>query len=126
MIKQILTILLGIGIGIGLGIFFGWVVWPLEYSQATPQLLNETHKQDYALMIATIYAKEKDLPLAQQQVAQLGNDGGDYIFDLMLDMILSQNNPPKIEQIVLLADALGYYSPAMQPYLPTEEVPNAP
>jgi hypothetical protein len=41
----------------------------------------------------------------------------------MLDAILQQNNDIEIRQLVNLAAALGIYSPAMDPYLPSAPEP---
>ena len=125
-VRHVVALLGGVSVGILLGLFLGWVAWPAQYAEATPQLLDDTYKQDYALMIATRYMEDRDLIAAHTYIAQLGPEGEAYIFNLMLDMILSQPDPQAIQRMVVLADALGYYSPAMQTYLPTPEATDVP
>lgn len=122
--RWILTIgFIGIGlvIGISLGLFLGWVAWPTEYSEANPSILAEEYKQDYVLMVAADYALTGDLDNARRQINTLGSAGEDYLFSFTLDQILQSENPTEIHQLVRLANELGLYSPAMAPYLTSEE-----
>ena len=113
---------LGIGLimGIGLGLFLGWVAWPTEFTDANPSVLAEDFKQDYVLMIATDYAGTGDLAAARQQVSSLGAGGEDFLFSFTLDQILQGSDPADIKPLVQLANDLGRYSPAMDPFLTSE------
>jgi hypothetical protein len=114
--------LVGIGlvIGISLGLFLGWYAWPIEFTDANPSVLVEEYKQDYVLMIAADYALTGDLDAARQKVASLGSGSEDFIFSFTLDQILQSSNPTEIRQLAELANDLGIYSPAMDPYLDGE------
>ncbi len=110
-------LLLGLVIGGGLGLYLGWVAWPTEFTDATPALLQEDARRDYALMIAAAYAANGNLPLARQRLGSLGRDGGQFVMDTLLEMILSGQNEQDTSQLACLVNATGQYSPAMEPYL---------
>jgi hypothetical protein len=61
--------------GLALGLYFGWVVSPVEYVDASPDTLQRVYQDDYILMIATAYAGDGDLPAAQRELAALGASG---------------------------------------------------
>ncbi len=113
----------GLLLGIGLGLFLGWVAWPTEFTDANPSILAEEYKQEYLLMLATDYALTGDLPIARQKVSSLGDRGEDFLFSYTLDQILQGSNPDEIHLLAQLANDLGRYSPAMDPYLTTEAIP---
>ncbi|MCA9969877.1 MAG: hypothetical protein KC425_06665 [Anaerolineales bacterium] len=111
--------LVGIGLaaGAGLGLFLGWNVWPTEYTDAVPAIMQENYRQDYAHMIAAAYAVDGDLAAARQRVASLGEAGADFYFSVTLDAILLGQDETEIRQLARLAADLGYESPALTPYL---------
>ena len=112
---------IGLVVGIGLGLFLGWVAWPTQFTAANPAVLAEPYKQDYMLMIAADYALTDDLDAARQHVSTLGDGGEDFLFSLTLDQILQGGDPAEIRQLAQLANDLGLYSPAMAPFLASEE-----
>jgi hypothetical protein len=116
---------IGIGfvLGVGLGLFLGWIAWPTEFTEANPSVLAEEYKQDYLLMVAADYSLTDDLPAARQKVAALGGGGEAFLFSFTLDQILQGNDPTGIGQLAQLANDLDLYSPAMDPYLSSEESP---
>ena len=122
--RPLIFIVIGFAIGAGLGLYLGWVAWPTEFSNASPMLLDDTHRTDYLLLIATTYAQDGDLPTAQQRIASLGEDGEQFLLDATLDMILRADDERNIRHMVRLATAVDLYSPAMEPYLPSVE-PNS-
>ena len=119
-LRHIVLILVGLALGVGLGLLVGWVIWPTEYTDATPIILQDAYRQDYLRMIAMAYGEDGDLETAVTRLESL-NNGADQLFSLMLDDILAGNDEAEIRQLVKLAAALGYTSPAMQPYLPEPE-----
>lgn len=116
---------LGLALGIALGLYLGWVAWPTEFSDATPALLADGYKQDYLLMVATIYAADRDLEAARQAIQPMGDNGQAYLNAYVLDQILAGSRAPEIRHLAQLAHDLGLDSPALQPYLtsPTEPPP---
>jgi hypothetical protein len=121
-LRNIALILLGLAVGAGVGLLLGWVVWPTEYTDATPIILQDAYRQDYLRMIAAAYGADDDLATAETRLNSLGPNGRDDLFALMLDTILRDGDEAEIRQQVQLAAALGYTSPAMAPYL-AEPVP---
>ena len=120
--RPLIFVLIGLAVGVGLGLYIGWVAWPTEFSDATPMLLEDTYRQDYALMIATAYAEDDNLALAQQRINSLGADGEQFLLNTAVEMILQAEDETEIRQVVRLAAALDLYSPAMEPYLPSGEL----
>jgi len=113
----LLFLLTGLLMGGGLGLYLGWVAWPVEFTDATPALLQADVRRDYALMIAAAYAADGNLPLARQRLGSLGPEGEQLVMDVMLESILSGQNERDTTYLVCLSDAIGLYSPAMEPYL---------
>ena len=120
-LRNIALILVGLALGAGLGLLLGWVVWPTEYTDAEPIILQDAYRQDYLRMIAVAYGADGDLETAVTRLNSLGPNGADQLFSLMLDAILAGEAEAEIRQLVKLADALGFTSPAMLPYLPEPE-----
>ncbi|RMD56620.1 MAG: hypothetical protein D6835_00060, partial [Candidatus Thermofonsia bacterium] len=73
--QNVLWVLLGLTAGVGLGLYLGWVVWPTEFVDANPALLQDAVRRDYARMIADQFALDGDLAQAQAQIDALGEDG---------------------------------------------------
>jgi hypothetical protein len=110
---------LGTLLGAGLGLLLGWVVWPTEFTEADPTVLEEKYQLDYTLMIASTYWMEEDIGSARRRLESLGHE--DYIGwfrRVTIDHILNGAEESQIRQLVNLAADLGIYSPAMEPYWP--------
>jgi len=112
---------IGLVVGIGLGLYLGWVAWPAEFTNANPSVLQTNHRRDYVLMIADAYAVDGDLAAAQERAASLGEDGQEFLMATLLDMILRGEQEGDTRRLARLADDLGLYSPAMEPYLTPPE-----
>ncbi|MCA9935760.1 MAG: hypothetical protein H6662_03405 [Ardenticatenaceae bacterium] len=114
-------LLVGIAVGLGLGLYLGWEAWPTEFTDATPEILQDRYRRDYALMIATNYAADGDLASAERRINGLGKDGvangRAYYFSVTLDTILRNEDVTAITYMVRLATDLGLESPAFAPYL---------
>ena len=123
--KRLLLIfgLVGFGLILGavLGLFLGWIAWPTEFESANPAMLAEEYKQEYVLMVAEDYVLTGDLDSARQQIGALGEGGEGFLFSFTLDQILQSRNQVEIRQLSQLANDLGQYSPAMDPYLQEED-----
>ena len=109
---------LGLLLGIGFGLIFGWAVWPIEYTEADPTVLEEAYQRDYTVLIATAYSSDRDLAAANQRLATLGKeDPAGWLLSVTVSQILDEGDENEIRHLVLLASDLGLYSPAMEPYL---------
>ncbi len=112
-------IALGLLIGAGLGLVIGWVVWPIEYVEADPTVLEDSYFDDYVLMIASAYSLDEDLNLARRRLNSMGLENLDsWYLSFTVDQILNGADETEVVFLVNLADDLGLYSPVMEPYLP--------
>ncbi len=125
-LRSFFIVVLGLAIGTGLGLYLGWVAWPTRFTDAAPSILQESYRQDYVRMIAAAYAADNDFAAAQQRVADLGEDGRNYVLSVTLDVILLGQDEAEIRRLVKLASDLGLSSPAMTPYLPGNDTGAAP
>ena len=114
-------ILLGLAIGVGLGLAVGWVFWPTEFTDANPAVLDDGYRRDYVQLIADSYALDNNLAAAQQRIGDLGEDGPQYVLAVLIDMILRQEDDASIRRLARLANDIGQYTPAMEPYLAAPE-----
>ena len=115
-------ILLGLLLGAGLGLLLGWVVWPTQFTEADPTVLEEKYQRDYTLMTASAYWVEEDLEYSRQRLESLGKE--DYLSwyrGVTIDSILNDADETQLLHLVKLAADLGIYSPAMEPYWPGNE-----
>jgi hypothetical protein len=110
---------IGLILGAGLGLFLGWVVWPTRFTEADPTVLEEEHKRDYTLMIASTYWEDEDLNAAMDRLDSIGEeDPFGWYRAVTLDHILGREDDLEIRHLVNLAADLGIYSQAMDPYWP--------
>jgi hypothetical protein len=123
LLRIVLWLGLGVILGLASGLLLGWVVWPIEFTEADPTVLEESYQQDYAVMIATAYSLDQDLNGARQKLSRLGKqDSNAWLLSVTVDYILNQSDEDEIRYLVQLASDLGLYSPAMDPYL-TDSAP---
>ncbi|MEW6402370.1 MAG: hypothetical protein AB1649_11255 [Chloroflexota bacterium] len=61
-------------IGIGLGLAYGLFIDPVQYADATPNILREDYRADYVLMVAEAYQGEQNPELAARRLAILGSE----------------------------------------------------
>ena len=69
----VLILAMGGGVAAGLGV--SWWLWPVEYTDVSPDTLNPTHRAEYIKLISHAYAHDKDLRRAQVRLAALGDLG---------------------------------------------------
>ena len=115
-------IALGLLLGAGLGLLLGWVVWPTQFTEADPTVLEENYQREYTLMTASTYWMDEDLGSARRRLESLGRE--DYLSwyrRVTIDHILNGAEETQILHLVKLAADLGIYSPAMEPYWPGSE-----
>lgn len=68
------SILIAILIGMGIGLFIGWVVWPVEWTDATPNELSAQYKAFYVNGISYAYAATGDAEMVNQALGAWGGD----------------------------------------------------
>lgn len=59
-------------VGIGLGLLYGWVISPVEWTDATPELLRPDLRVDYLRMAIDSYSVNRDADLATERYRRLG------------------------------------------------------
>jgi len=66
--RDIPYLILALVIGIGLGLVYAWFISPIEYVDATPQVLRADFKDDYRVAIAAAYAATGNLERARSRL----------------------------------------------------------
>jgi len=103
---------IALAIGVSIGLFYGWVIDPIEYVDATPGILREDYRVDYVLMVAEAYQAEQDAGLAARRLAVFGGDPPSQIVNAAIEYARAQGFTP--DEITLLQGLLA----AMQTYQP--------
>ena len=65
--KQVILVF-GLLVGLGVGLLIGWVIWPTQFSNATPPMLRQDFRNDYVAWVAEEYTETGDLEEAQQRL----------------------------------------------------------
>jgi hypothetical protein len=112
--------------GAGLGLLISWWLWPVEYTDVSPDTLRPAHRLEYITLIAQAYAYDRDLRRAQIRLAALGDlaamglevanlaeqhAAGASSGDASLDV-------GRIRALAALAYALGHRRSTLAAYLP--------
>jgi len=115
--RILVFLLVGLAIGSGLGLAVGWIVWPTEFTDANPAVLQDDYRNDYVQMIADAYALDNDLPAAQARLNEFGSNPNAILLETITDKVLADANETDIRRLVQLASDLGLTSPVMAPFL---------
>ena len=112
-------LIFSVALGLGLGIYIGWIASPVQSTDTSPASLDERYKDDYILMIATVYAEDNDLAAARAQLSTLEfDDPGQAVAATTHRLIAAQQPEADLRRSAHLAAALGVITSEMQPYLP--------
>ena len=115
-----LLILGGLTVGVGLGLVFGWVVWPVSYTNTTFTNLSTADKETYIVLVAAAYAADLDLPKAEARLEWLeAPNASQWVAELTDRYIAEGRNETDIHSLAELAHALGVDTAQMGPYLGT-------
>lgn len=91
-VSRFFWFLFSILIGATAGLVIGWYLSPAAMGEVSPTALRSDYRTDYVLMVAQIYASEKDLRKAKQRLE-----------------FLEGETPARLSQIaVIKAGELGY------------------
>ena len=69
------AMILGIVLGLALGLLTGWVIWPVEYTDAVPKILSQQYQEEYLRMSVDSYHSNQDSDLALQRWGAIGANG---------------------------------------------------
>jgi len=107
----------GLVLGIAAGLLAGWVVWPVEYSNVTPDMLADRYQFDYVTMIAATYAADHDLELARGRFDRLGPAGPAA---LLAVLAAERDDPAALAALQRLASGLDIAPPPTATAPPTD------
>lgn len=83
--KPAVAIVLGAAAGLVLGLIFGWLVWPVEYTDGTPEILRADLQKDYLRMAIDSYNRTGDVDTAMARWDNLGAAAGSTFISLQSD-----------------------------------------
>ncbi|GAP20324.1 hypothetical protein [Leptolinea tardivitalis] len=90
------------GLIVGLPIL-GWLVWPVQWTDAAPQHLRKDLQVDYLRMTIDSFKRNEDEGLLQKRWQDLGSAGQTALKALAADP--GTSNPKEIEELALLVQA---------------------
>jgi hypothetical protein len=70
------VLILGVVLGLFLGLIIGWGLWPVQYTNATPEVLREDLQKDFLRMTIDSYNRTGDPNVAMQRWNSLGKSAG--------------------------------------------------
>jgi hypothetical protein len=81
--KPVVAGIAGLVIGLIIGWFvIGWGLWPVQWTDASPQQLRDDLKVDYMRMAIDSYAQNQDANQAQTRFQELGPDASQVLADV--------------------------------------------
>ncbi len=102
--KPVVAIIVGAAAGLILGLIFGWVVWPVEYTDGTPEILRADLQKDYLRMTIDSYNRTGDVDTAMKRWDSLGTAAGQTFADLQTDP--GYVDPAKIQEFGQLVQSV--------------------
>jgi hypothetical protein len=85
--KPLVIVIVAFVVGLLIGWFvIGWGLWPVQWTDATPEYLRQDLKEDYLRMAIDSYALNKDATLAKSRYEALGEDAISIIGELEQDI----------------------------------------
>ena len=113
----------GMVAGLALGFAVGWGLWPVEYTNTSPDVLRQDYLDDYVVMIATAYSVDGDLTEARSRLAQVDSEDPSAVAQDLVERLDDANgNVADITHLVRLTQALAA-SGADPAVLPVEKSP---
>src|SRR5215216_520897 len=79
------VLILGVVLGLFLGLIIGWGLWPVQWKDATPQVLRQDLQKDYLRTVIDSYNRNGDPNLAMQRWNGLGDVAGSVYGMLQAD-----------------------------------------
>src|SRR5664279_3932300 len=117
MLRFVLSLIAALIVGVLLGLYFGWVQFPVKYTDSSAERLAQRYKDEYTVMVANAYLDDNDLTGALARMRLLGVDNVPaYIQDTTERYITNSSNVSDIRALVALSSGLGRLTPIMQPY----------
>lgn len=108
-----ITLILGVVLGLLMGLIIGWGVWPVEWTDGTPEVLRADLQEDWVVLAAQAYARTNNPDEAIRAWEALGAQANDAYIRL-------QSKPDKVDPVVLqnygklIQDRKGQIVPSTQ------------
>jgi hypothetical protein len=74
--NTVVAIVVGVVLGLILGLLMGWVVWPVQWTDGTPEVLRADLQEDYLRMTIESYNRTGDMDTAMRRWDELGEAAG--------------------------------------------------
>lgn len=117
MVRFLLSFFAALIVGTLLGLYFGWVQFPVKYTDSSADRLAQRYKDEYTVMVANAYLDDGDLTAALERMRLLGVENVPaYIQDTTERYITNSRDVTDIRSLVTLSAGLGRLTPIMQPY----------
>ena len=106
--KRWLIFLAGLLLGVAGGLVYGWVISPVQYTNASPAVLRPDYRNDYVLMVAESYQADHDIRRAASELAELGQpDLPGLVKETLTTDQLAGYAPLDLERLKGLAEGLS-------------------
>ena len=112
--NPVFAAVIAIIVGFFFGLLWGWVIQPVEWVDATPELLNADYQTDYLRMTIDSFTANSDTALAMQRWQNLGPTANQRLEEIKTSP--GQQNPGAIETFGKLMQATA---PPEQPEMAT-------
>ena len=116
------SVAIGVGVVAGLliGLIFGWLVWPVQWTDGTPEVLRADLQRDYLRMTIDSYNRTGDVNTAMARWDTLGESAGSTFIALKNDP--GYLDPAKIDEFGNLVQSVKGTS--LQPVADEEAQPS--
>ena len=90
--------------GLVLGLIFAWVVWPVEWTNATPAQLDPAYQEIYVKMTAELYSLNGNAEMVEQA---LSGWGGDVVACELASTTADSAERARLEAVATVANGAG-------------------
>jgi hypothetical protein len=90
--------------GLILGLIFAWLVWPVEWTDATPAQLDPAYQEVYVNMTAELYSLNGNADMVQQA---LGGWGGDVVACNLASTTADAAERARLEAVATVTNGAG-------------------
>jgi hypothetical protein len=91
-------------VGLIIGLFFAWMVWPVEWTDATPAQLSEEYQEMWVEMTAQLYSFTNDTEMVQ---TALGGWGGDVVACELAATTPAADEKARLEAVAGVINGVG-------------------